>query len=654
METASTTPYSNRSDDDDNIECVREVLQQLEMKLKRTVDEMDKLEGRLATLEEQKRLLKRHIDIRDSIHVPINKLPPHILREIFTFCLPYGRNPVMSNKEAPVLLGQVCRGWRQVAHNTPQLWTAIHISLSSSPQTAFWPSAVRKHEATRLRAISSWLLRSQDLPLSISLISNDSSLSTSPSLAEKLAAPYLQLLSFFSYRWRLVYVSIRGIDWIRHFFSRYKRQHIPLLEKLHIDGSRCNVGKFTGARVTKALSEESSFLHCPKLSWLSLNLLGELIVEVPVQWSQLTMLSLNGACGCPLFKIMETLASCSNLEFLSTCFDIASTGADLALEQTVTLPYLISLCIIDHCTSYDSARFLNHLRAPRVRSFCYDRHPPAPWLSHIVTRESLSKRLLKAFGVFVNRIVESSIEELSIQYDWLADGDLNSFLSLLPHLKRLALRGNGRAFNGTTTTNNSAFMVVKPLVFEDTLLRSLLTVPERRDIVVITRDVSDLEETSDDSSDENEGSDAGGDGVSGVSHPIGITRVIQGDGEDEVWKETYNFFCPDLEVLRCTNVTFSGQSILKFLRSRASLHKRFGISRIRAIDIAFDHGHPEPSESVLDEIRDLGQESGISVFLHFAEAEQVGTPPPPPYSIYNGLYSVGFNMSDRVVFSGVF
>lgn len=634
---AESPPVPNNHDD---IAPTKAALNRLESHLRHLDEEVSKLQGRLGELGWQKKALKRHISLRDSLNAPIHRLFPSLVREMFCYCLPFGRNPAMNNQEAPILLGQVCSQWRQIAHSTPELWAAIHIPLPAGRQTGFASYANRKHEAVRLQGIASWLSRSRDLPLSISLTAGDL---FAPAISTKMVLPYLKLLSSFSPRWRLVYFHVPGFDWIQHFFSRYKASDLPLLEKLHIDGSRCNTSKFTRAGAMKALSREDSFLYCPKLRWISLPLLGELIIEAPVQWSQITVLNLNGACSCSLFQIMHTLSLCPNLLGLSVCFDISSSSADLSLEQTVSLPHLYYLCVVDHCTSFDSVRFFNHLCAPSLRCIAYDRYPPSPWLSHIITPESLSPKLFRALESFISK-ARQPVEELSLQYDWLIEGDLFRFLSLLPDLRRLSLRGNGRSTKPSFFTDS----LPQPLLFDDMLFENLLIIPDKKDIVIITKDVSDrgslsIGEDSNDSDDND-----------GFSRPVGITRLSDCDEGGEVWQETYNFFCPKLQILQCTGAMFSGDSILKFVRSRACPSKRFGISRVRGVDISFPLGVEKPSDDLLNEIKALAEENGISLFLHFMPWTSENTPMSFPQTSSDGLHAVGFRMNDASVFSAVF
>ncbi|KAF9445708.1 hypothetical protein P691DRAFT_805272 [Macrolepiota fuliginosa MF-IS2] len=642
--TPSLQPSPVPNGHDDTV-TTKETVVQLEFRLRSLDEEVKKVQSKFRTLERQKKSLKKDIDVRESLHVPINRLPPLLLRKIFCYCLPFERNSAMSNQEAPVSLGQVCSRWRQITHNTPELWAAIHIALSTFHRSGFASYANHKRGALRLHAISSWLSRSEERPLSISLTAIDTFPYTSSSLVEKLVSPYLDLLYSFRHRWRLVHLHVYGFDWIRLFFSRYNAPELPLLESLFIEGARCDTNKSTKERAMQALSREDSFLRSPNLRCVSLPLLGDLIVKVPVQWSQVTALSLSGACNCSLSQVMDTLALCLNLQSLSVCLGVSSLSADMSLEQTVTLPHLCYLRVVDYCTSFDSPRFFYHLCAPSVQSLAYERHGHVPWLSYVTTPESHSPRLFRALEAFLAK-ARRPVEELSLQYDWLMEGDLFEFLSLLPDLKRLSLQGSG-----PTRTIPSLHTDISPkmLSFDTELLGTLLTIPDKDDITVVTKDVGDHANPIN-----GRGATAFDDTESTWSHPLGITRLFDGDGDGDggVWQETYNFFCPKLEVFQCKGAMFSGEPLLKFLQSRASSSKRFGILRIRCVDISFALGVEQPPEALLDDIRALTEEAGISIFLHFLPRTQANTPLSFPQSPHDGLYAVGFK--DAPLFNAVF
>ncbi|KAJ6554425.1 hypothetical protein B0H19DRAFT_868891, partial [Mycena capillaripes] len=52
---------------------------------------------------------------------PILTLPTEITVEIFTHCLP-DEPCVPRTDTAPLLLGRICRTWREISLATPELW----------------------------------------------------------------------------------------------------------------------------------------------------------------------------------------------------------------------------------------------------------------------------------------------------------------------------------------------------------------------------------------------------------------------------------------------------------------------------------------------------------------------------------------------------
>ncbi|KAJ7024839.1 hypothetical protein C8F04DRAFT_899109, partial [Mycena alexandri] len=70
------------------------------------------------------RLVEEKIHIQRSlasIVYPILTLPVEVTAEIFVHCLP-AKATQPSGKVAPMLLGGICRQWRDIACSTPRLW----------------------------------------------------------------------------------------------------------------------------------------------------------------------------------------------------------------------------------------------------------------------------------------------------------------------------------------------------------------------------------------------------------------------------------------------------------------------------------------------------------------------------------------------------
>ncbi|KAJ2930788.1 hypothetical protein H1R20_g6306, partial [Candolleomyces eurysporus] len=109
-------------------------------------EEMDQVEALMKRLAVHRSSLRRRIN---SL-VPISRLPPEILIEIFSLVC-------QSSSTTPVFLGSICADWRSLAWNTPLLWSRITLEVSD---------ALPK---SRPDLLSEWLLRSNNLPLHIKL-----------------------------------------------------------------------------------------------------------------------------------------------------------------------------------------------------------------------------------------------------------------------------------------------------------------------------------------------------------------------------------------------------------------------------------------------------------------------------------------------------
>ncbi|KAJ8073126.1 hypothetical protein PM082_019994 [Marasmius tenuissimus] len=117
-------------------ECLRE----LDEKIKRLSDSLVSLQEERAPLAERQRL-------QASILHPIRRVPPEILTEVFRICtandateqsMPFlcpddwlSFPGSLDTRKAPWILGQVCRGWREVATSASDLWTQISVPFKS-------------------------------------------------------------------------------------------------------------------------------------------------------------------------------------------------------------------------------------------------------------------------------------------------------------------------------------------------------------------------------------------------------------------------------------------------------------------------------------------------------------------------------------------
>ncbi|KAF9025867.1 hypothetical protein BDZ89DRAFT_1114043 [Hymenopellis radicata] len=105
-----------------------EYIQQLRSELYATEAQIEHLRRVLRRAEVERESILGRINAHTALHPPIHDLPPEILALIFqcSFTAPF--QLFESQKGAgPLLFGQVCRRWRQVAWTTPTLWSSLSI-----------------------------------------------------------------------------------------------------------------------------------------------------------------------------------------------------------------------------------------------------------------------------------------------------------------------------------------------------------------------------------------------------------------------------------------------------------------------------------------------------------------------------------------------
>ncbi|PFH47042.1 hypothetical protein AMATHDRAFT_128921, partial [Amanita thiersii Skay4041] len=77
----------------------------------------------LGRLMERKKELEQDLTYKRALISPIRGLPPEILMQIFLeYCLPGELVQKDVTGRSPVVLSQVCRHWRAVAHACQPLW----------------------------------------------------------------------------------------------------------------------------------------------------------------------------------------------------------------------------------------------------------------------------------------------------------------------------------------------------------------------------------------------------------------------------------------------------------------------------------------------------------------------------------------------------
>ncbi|TFK30994.1 hypothetical protein BDQ12DRAFT_571226, partial [Crucibulum laeve] len=65
--------------------------------------------------------LRKSVESHRALISPARRLPGDIIQEIFLRCLPSKSNAVISSREAPIKLTQICSAWRDIAVSLPPL-----------------------------------------------------------------------------------------------------------------------------------------------------------------------------------------------------------------------------------------------------------------------------------------------------------------------------------------------------------------------------------------------------------------------------------------------------------------------------------------------------------------------------------------------------
>ncbi|KAJ7286571.1 hypothetical protein C8J57DRAFT_1664792 [Mycena rebaudengoi] len=193
---------------------------------------------------------------------PILTLPSEITSEIFLHFIPvYPNRPDPRGIESPTRLGQICRTWREIAFRTPRLWRAIKLDLYQTPSTRI----------LQLDILSTWLLRSKNSPLSISM-------KYPLSYSEADLPQFAVEITRHSSRWEYVELLLPS-DNLRLIGSA----DFPLLRSLAFGAG----GYF---HEPGSLDNVSSFANAPNLTDVTL-FKGCSPFRTALPWSQLTRLS---------------------------------------------------------------------------------------------------------------------------------------------------------------------------------------------------------------------------------------------------------------------------------------------------------------------------------------------------------------------------
>ncbi|KAK1225720.1 hypothetical protein PQX77_011340 [Marasmius sp. AFHP31] len=308
-----------------------------------------KLNEEIASLQARRDELQRFVDGHYALMAPFRRFPADIWGEIFSHCLPTNKLNVAActNKEAPLLLTAICRAWREIALNTPRLWSSIHISVSDPPPHMKSNQLIPEREEAYLRGVKLWLDRSGSRPLALSIHMVDNvwrgEADNEPTIFLKL----MNLLVGYSRRWRTLSFSSGVNSSHQRALERLVADDVPLLETVHTGDASLFTNfnnLFDGIPPPNAPpnapeprpTPASSFL-CKLPSLRSLHLYQGSIssLHIPLDWARLTELSFDfqpmtfDSSPSPLTVLQAIAQTCRSLATLNFSSYLPPAGPHL-------------------------------------------------------------------------------------------------------------------------------------------------------------------------------------------------------------------------------------------------------------------------------------------------------------------------------------
>ncbi|KAL1728422.1 hypothetical protein EV714DRAFT_285772 [Schizophyllum commune] len=355
--------------------------------------------------------------------VPVNKLPPEILGEVFA-CVIHEAACATDVRRGPWLLSHVCHRWRALVRDTPALWTVVDVG----------DHAFSRRNAHNL--VKTYLKRSAKLLVTCSL-------SASPSQPVAAVETLLNVLLLYSARWRSACFALDAICFDR--LMPPPKPGFAALEsvELHLTGKPDSAG-------APPLGNPL-FAAAPRLRRALVSGTQHRAFSFP--WKQLEyyvgqVVTYDGRCVLPE---MRALQRCS-----------PSVHATRPIPQPATphlLPSLTKLCA-NHGTIIDA------IATPMLAECAFGSGPRLEQISALLQRSACSLRILRLIdnpipldGVLNLLQLCPDLRELAIGCMLRADVEIYCVLtalmprqdgsSLVPALERLAFSPFQNSFNCT-------------------------------------------------------------------------------------------------------------------------------------------------------------------------------------------------------------
>ncbi|KAF8968486.1 hypothetical protein BDZ97DRAFT_1915951 [Flammula alnicola] len=428
---------TNYAATDEEIIQLTQLLSEPTSKLDMLQKEIDRVHCLLEDLSNRHEALSHEIENHRALMSPIRRLPVDVIQEIFAHCLPMEHNPIISRHECPILLTQICSGWRSIALSTASLWASIHIPIPVPTNvvsgyytpTPAWDQLTERQpllDAAKRRAtaVKEWLGRSGACSLNITVYEREHS--TPLEIYNIIIDAFIGLAS----RWGKISFETPAANLER--IAALSVTDVPMLHSLSIRGRSIHSGFQPDPNPNIVFWSKSGILKAPRLRDISYSLVTENFTAFPLNWSQLTSISLHGiawpaAPYTSISKIAWILESCPRL--ISCRLEVASLPNDsiqpYPRSASISLPYLRNMTI--HAGRVDLSTLCEALDVPSLQqlefhSSIYSSELPAYPLVPLLRRTATTMR------------------SLAIDPHFLSKGDFFRCLQSCPHISTLSIQ----------------------------------------------------------------------------------------------------------------------------------------------------------------------------------------------------------------------
>ncbi|KAJ7487356.1 hypothetical protein B0H11DRAFT_1116728 [Mycena galericulata] len=325
-------------------------------------------------------------DTQNTCTYPVLSLPPEIVSTIFENFLPtYPERPPPLGIFSPLFLCRICQQWRRIAICTPTLWRAIEME--------FREEDTERAEImdSRICLLETWLSRSGDCPLSLSLCYRPSD--THPTI---LLAQFVRAVVLRCQRWEHIELQMP----LEHL--HLIQGDMPLLRHLTFgpsdlppDGDPRSLTLFDRApQLTDVTLTECFVPEVVHLPWAQITRLeGRCLYErecseILTHTNQLIHCSLTLCDSSELDIRMSALPILPHLRHLDLgTIEFSSSGVKLLLE-ILTLPALQTLKIWEPALGADPVGDLK-MFVSRSRCTLHELHVDGSSVSESAYRQAL-------------------------------------------------------------------------------------------------------------------------------------------------------------------------------------------------------------------------------------------------------------------------